>query len=329
MAAVVTPPTPPASAAPAPAAASNPAPAARIPLDVVEAYNAAIKYNASLSSPLAAILALGAHIESADIRTTVELIRELDAASARLKQNFSNIGVACGCNLFTRFVAQYPQSSKPFKDYTRELAQAARDYVQLASKTHRAKIARLALPFVQDDFVILCHSYSRVVMEALLLIAQHKRISVLVTDGQPTALGQRTRSELTAAGIPCTLILDSAVAYFIDRVDVCMVGSEAVVESGGLINAVGSYQMALVAKSANKPFYALAESYKFHRLFPLSQSDVSASALSASVNPAREPTHIAPTVDYTKPELISMVFSDVGVLTPDGVSQYLVSMFSE
>ena len=36
-------------------------------------------------------------------------------------------------------------------------------------------------------------------------------------------------------------------------------GSEAVVESGGLINAVGSNQMAIIARSANKPFYALAE----------------------------------------------------------------------
>lgn len=69
-----------------------------------------------------------------------------------------------------------------------------------------------------------------------------------------------------------------------DQVDMVVVGSEAVVESGGeyvsiadevkrrmnhgfslqrldtgLINAVGSNQMAIIAKSANVPFYALAE----------------------------------------------------------------------
>ena len=64
---------------------------------------------------------------------------------------------------------------------------------------------------------------------------------------------------LIAAGIPCTVILDSAVAYVMDQVDFILVGSEAVVESGGLINAVGCNQMAIVAKAANKPFYALAE----------------------------------------------------------------------
>jgi translation initiation factor eIF-2B subunit alpha len=44
-----------------------------------------------------------------------------------------------------------------------------------------------------------------------------------------------------------------------DKVDFVLVGSEAVVESGGLINAVGSNQMAIIAKAQNKPFYALAE----------------------------------------------------------------------
>lgn len=55
------------------------------------------------------------------------------------------------------------------------------------------------------------------------------------------------------------MVLDSAVAYVMDNVDFVLVGSEAVVESGGLINAVGSNQMAIIAKAANKPFYALAE----------------------------------------------------------------------
>ena len=30
----------------------------------------------------------------------------------------------------------------------------------------------------------------------------------------------------------------------------------------------------------------------------------------------------------TSPDLISLVFSDVGILTPEGVSQYLVGMFA-
>lgn len=75
----------------------------------------------------------------------------------------------------------------------------------------------------------------------------------------------KTYEALTAAGIPCTVILDSAVAYAIDKVDYVIVGSEAVVESGGLINAVGSNQIAIIAAAANKPLYALAERCVFGR----------------------------------------------------------------
>jgi Initiation factor 2 subunit family len=57
------------------------------------------------------------------------------------------------------------------------------------------------------------------------------------------------------------VILDSAVAYVMDKVDFVLVGSEAVVESGGLVNAVGSNQIAIIARAAHKPFYALAERY--------------------------------------------------------------------
>lgn len=50
-----------------------------------------------------------------------------------------------------------------------------------------------------------------------------------------------------------------------------LVGAEGVVENGGVINKLGTYQIAMCAKSLNKPFYVAAESYKFARLYPLNQ----------------------------------------------------------
>ena len=53
--------------------------------------------------------------------------------------------------------------------------------------------------------------------------------------------------------------------------DLVLVGAEGVVENGGVINKLGTYQIALCAKALNKPFYVAAESYKFARLYPLNQ----------------------------------------------------------
>lgn len=80
--------------------------------------------------------------------------------------------------------------------------------------------------------------------------------------------------DLQAAGIDCTLILDSATGYVMESVDFVMVGAEAVVESGGIINRIGSYTMGLCAREMKKPFYVLSESFKFSRLYPLNQRDL-------------------------------------------------------
>ena len=45
-------------------------------------------------------------------------------------------------------------------------------------------------------------------------------------------------AELAKLNIPCTVILDSAVGYVMEQVDMVMVGAEGVVESGGIINKV-------------------------------------------------------------------------------------------
>lgn len=47
-----------------------------------------------------------------------------------------------------------------------------------------------------------------------------------------------------------------------EKVDMLLIGAEGVVESGGIINYLGTFQAALVARSMNKPVYVAAESYK-------------------------------------------------------------------
>ena len=41
-----------------------------------------------------------------------------------------------------------------------------------------------------------------------------------------------------------------------------LVGAEGVVENGGVINKLGTFQAALAANCHNIPFYVAAESYK-------------------------------------------------------------------
>ena len=63
--------------------------------------------------------------------------------------------------------------------------------------------------------------------------------------------------ELVNSGIPCTVILDSAVGYIMEQVDCVMVGAEGVVESGGIINKVNKTYV-ISPQGHNKPTLSYA-----------------------------------------------------------------------
>lgn len=44
--------------------------------------------------------------------------------------------------------------------------------------------------------------------------------------------------DLQEAGIPCTVILDAAVGYVMERISAVMLGAEGVCENGGILNKV-------------------------------------------------------------------------------------------
>lgn len=81
-------------------------------------------------------------------------------------------------------------------------------------------------------------------------------------EGRPDKTGVLLANELAKLDVPVKLLIDSAVAYSMEEVDMVFVGADGVVESGGVINMMGTYQIALVAHSMNKPVYVAAESYK-------------------------------------------------------------------
>ncbi|KAJ9119388.1 hypothetical protein QFC24_005621 [Naganishia onofrii] len=380
--------------------------------DVNAAYVRALR-DEQVPHPLAAILALTQLLEHSTATTLTGLLMELTQGRKKLVETQPSLGVRAGCQLFERFVGA-SGAGEDFPSHKRSLVEQGRMFCAVTAPECRHKIADLAVGFLRDDCVILTHSYSRTVMQALLRAhKQNKRIKVYVTEGRPQ--GMKTHQLLTQAGIPCTVILDTAVAYILERVDIVLVGTEAVVESGGLVSSIGTSQCALLAKAMGKPFYALAESYKFLRHYPLSQSDlpmptnrgrhiplefdelededddeeVGASGgdgeslagklagIASEWNPSSRrrggtPSRLSrvnttapatprrvslletptsqdqtgawtyeyrwemtkemeiknPLVDITAPELIDLVITDLGAMSPTSVSQYLVALFS-
>jgi translation initiation factor eIF-2B subunit alpha len=103
----------------------------------------------------------------------------------------------------------------------------------------------------------------------------------------------------------------------------------------------------MIAKALRKPFYVAVESYKFARMYPLSQRDVAdmmdtaegssstrtESMLSSALH-NHHPEHLDwkgyyphSSIDFTPAQFITLLFTDLGVLTPAAVSDELIRLY--
>ncbi|NWH83931.1 EI2BA factor, partial [Aegithalos caudatus] len=299
--------------------------------DLIETFRAQLRDDPDVASAVAAIRALLGFLKQDRGETIQGLRNSLRDAIDTLSRVDSSVAVSSGGELFLRFISL---TSLEYSDYSKckEIMIERGEIFLTKVSLSRNKIAKLCHPFIRDGARILTHAYSRVVLRVLeAAVESKKRFSVYVTESQPDEAGQvqKMAKALRKLNIPVTVILDAAVGYIMEKVDLVLVGAEGVVESGGIINKIGTNQIAVCAKAQNKPFYVVAESFKFVRLFPLNQQDVpdrfkyKADTLKTAQNLTEE----HPWIDYTSPSLITLLFTDLGVLTPSAVSDELIKLY--
>ena len=156
--------------------------------------------------------------------------------------------------------------------------------------------------------------------------AKGKGISVIANETRPYLQGARlTAWELVQEGIPCTLITDSMAGYLMSRgdVDVVVVGADRIAANGDVVNKVGTYSLAVLARRHGIPFYVAA---------PLSTFDgaiADGSQIPIEERPAEEVTGYRgarwapagvsvrnPAFDVTPAELVTGIVTEKGMVSP-------------
>ncbi|KAI7812685.1 translation initiation factor eIF-2B subunit alpha [Triplophysa rosa] len=297
--------------------------------ELVEYFRTQTRERPDVASAVAAISSLLEFLKRDQSETILGLRENMTQAIHRLQETDSSVAVSSGGELFLRFISltslEHPDLSR-CKNVMIERGELFLKKISLS----REKVAKLCHTFIKDGAKILTHSSSRVVLKVLEnAAADNKRFTVYVTESQPDSVGKLMAEKLRKLNIPVTVVLDAAVGYIMEKVDLVIVGAEGVVESGGVINKIGTYQMAVCSKAHNKPFYVVAESFKFVRLFPLNQQDVpDRFKYKADVlKTAQDLNQEHPMIDYTPPSLITLLFTDLGVLTPSAVSDELIKLY--
>lgn len=230
----------------------------------------------SVSQPSAVFKALLDWTTESDASTMSEYMLKFQDETDKILIHYKEIGVVAGTEMFTRFITKPLLNSvaKDFNDW-KKLVQEEGNSILDKFSGFRDQSANVGVKFLKDGMVILVHSYSRVVMALLKKARKNQiRFKVIVTECFTPYDGKRIIKSLREAGIACVLIPDAAVGFNMDKIDAVFVGAEGVVQNGGIINQIGTYQIAVLASYANVPLYVVAESFKFVHRFPLYQSDL-------------------------------------------------------
>lgn len=231
--------------------------------------------------------------------------REFDRASKKLKEARPTAVVLHNC----LEILKKDKDTKTINKLLRQLNEA----------TKRIEIEGSYL--IKPRYKIMTHCHSG---EAMALIKQAwkqgKKITVYATETEPKEQGIITAKELTKLGIPVTLIIDSAIEFFIKDIDIVIVGTDAI-RKEGIVNKIGTYPLAVVAWEHKKPFYVVGNTLKLDRRKKL-------------VIEERDPDEVYvehikilevrnPAFDVTPWKYVKRVVTEKGVLTPENVKKML------
>jgi len=153
-------------------------------------------------------------------------------------------------------------------------------------------------------------------------IEQGRKLHVLVPETRPYLQGARlTAWELHKAGIPLTLITDNMVGHFLKtgKVGAIVTGADRIAANGDTANKIGTYQIAVLAKENNVPFYIAAPistldlSIPDGERIPIEERSVAEVTHLQGVRIAPDVHAAHPAFDVTAARYIAAIFTERGV----------------
>jgi methylthioribose-1-phosphate isomerase len=146
-----------------------------------------------------------------------------------------------------------------------------------------------------------------------------KALHVYVDETRPLLQGARlTMFELHEAGVPCTLIVDSAAAITMQRKSIVavIVGADRIATNGDTANKIGTYGVAIAAAHHGIPFYVAAPRSTFDFTLATGAEIPIEERAPGEVRIAADDPVYNPAFDVTPGRLIAGIITEYGVLRP-------------
>ena len=180
------------------------------------------------------------------------------------------------------------------------------------------KIALYGNRLIEKGDVIMTHCHSHTV-EEILKKAKKKIKMVYCTETRPLFQGRITATNLAKAGIPVTLIVDSAADKYMHPVDKVFIGCDAVLSDGSVVNKIGTSHIAHAAKKHNNPFFVCTSSHCFDpaTYFGFEEEIEERDLKEVWENPPKKVKIKNPAFDIVDAFYVHTIISEIGVFDPE------------
>jgi len=279
---------------------------------------------------VAAAMGLALCANNSTCSNKVKMMEELELAyDVLLKTRPTAINLKWGLDRVFEEAKKYDEVDDIRKHVILQAIKMSHDDV-----TTNKLLGRFGSDLINDGEVVMTHcnagalatvSYGTALGVIRSVMESGKKISVIATETRPVMQGSRlTAFELVHDGIDVSLIPDTAVGYLMANkmIDKVVVGADRILKSGHVFNKIGTYQVALLAKAHNIPFYVAAplSTFDMHN----NEEDIVIEERSVDEVVRIGEKRIAPTgvrifnpaFDMTPPELIAGIITEKGVIYP-------------
>ncbi|XP_018016487.1 probable translation initiation factor eIF-2B subunit alpha [Hyalella azteca] len=253
-----------------------------------------------------------------DSKTVQELIERMKFVRQALCDSpCSTVSTEPSGEMFTRFITRAStalEDAETIAEARQILIDRGEDFIKHMLELPD-KVAKKALGLFEQThkhLTILTHSRNACLLSTFLEAkSRGHSFYVFVTEGRPSNQGASMVEEMKQAGVCCSLIPDAAMAYYAEQCNFIMLGAETVCPNGGIIGVIGTATMTATAKLLGKPVHVVAECYRFSdHHFPLNNRHLIRKHL------PNVKGFDCPPVDYSPPENIKRLVSDIGSIDP-------------
>ncbi|MEG2441208.1 MAG: S-methyl-5-thioribose-1-phosphate isomerase [Acetivibrio sp.] len=228
----------------------------------------------------------------------------------------------------------YEAACKAMDEGVKDIAIAIREKAVEMNNARYSKIEKMA-EYLVDVFPkkgkIMTQCFGETIVGQMLKIAKQRNydLKIFCPETRPYFQGARlTASVAYDQGFDVTVITDNMPAYVMEKegIDVFTSAADAICLDGHVVNKVGTFQIALIAKYMEVPYFATGAPDLGHPTIDtvtIEMRDPDFVLQAMGVQTAKKGVKgYYPSFDITPPHLVSGIVTDSGIYSPYDLNRY-------